>query len=474
MQYQDFLTRLYGVLDPRAIVPAVDWEPFTNGLRCAGGKPLAVLSPGNVDELRAIVRVCAASGLAVVPQGANSGLVGAAVPDSSGRQVIVLTRRLKSIRALGIADAVAVVEAGVRLSQLNAALEPHRLQLGIDLGADPSIGGMVATNTGGSRMMRYGDMRRHILGLEVVLADREATLISGLRLTRKDNSRLGWAPLVSGSGGALGIVTAAAIELDPLPRQSATMLFALDGIEAAPAIVAALRDTLGELLSACEIMSRASVDVALSHNPNLANPFRGMLPEQMMLVEVSTSLDRSLIDVEAALIGVAESLFGDDALNIEDALVVPPPVAWALRHAISDALKKEGEVIGLDIGLPLAALPAFRNDAATMLEENYPWLKLCDFGHCGDGGVHFNLVWPHAAGPDNREPARSEVRMRLYEAVVALGGSFSAEHGLGPSNATAYGQFTPPAEMRLAQGLRRIFDPQELLARALSSVDPAR
>lgn len=407
----------------------------------------------------------------VVPQGANSGLVGAAVPDNSGRQVVILTRRLDAIRQLAIADAVAVVEAGVQLSQLNTALEPHSLQLGIDLGADPSIGGMVATNTGGSRMMRFGDMRRHVLGLEVVLADREATLVSGLRLTRKDNSRLGWAPLVSGAGGALGIITAAAIELDPLPRQSATMLFALGGVGAVPTLVTALRGALGELLSACEIMSRASINVALRHNPNLKNPFRSVLPEQVMLVEVSTSLDPSLVDVERALLGIAETLFGYEALGIEDALVVPPTVAWSLRHAISDSLKKEGEVIGLDISLPLAVFPTFRIEMAAMLEAKYPWIKLCDFGHCGDGGVHFNLVWPQGTGPENREPARSDVRMRIYEAVVALGGSFSAEHGLGPSNAAAFGRFTSLGEMQLVRGLRKIFDPQELLARALPQIE---
>lgn len=470
MQYQDFLTRLDGIVDPRAIVPPADWEPFANGLRCAGGKPLAVLSPASVDELRAVVRVCVGLGLPVIPQGANSGLVGAAVPDGTARQVVLLTRRLNSIRQLAIADAMAVVEAGVRLSQLNGALEPHGLQLGVDLGADPSIGGMVATNTGGSRMMRYGDMRRHILGLEVVLADRDATLVSSLRLTRKDNSRLGWAPLVSGAGGALGIVTAAAIELDPLPRQSATMLLALGGIDEIPALVTELRRMFGEFLSACEIMSKAAMDVALRQNPGLKNPFRA-LPEQAVLVEISTGLDNSVIDADGVLLGAAEKLFEREVLGIEDALVVPPSIAWALRHAISDSLKKEGEVIGLDIGLPLAALPTFRAEAVAMLAARYPWFNLCDFGHCGDGGVHFNLVWPPGSGPADREAARGDVRMRIYEAVVAVGGSFSAEHGLGPSNADALRQFTPPEEMRLAQGLRRIFDPQELLARALPSVE---
>lgn len=472
MNYQDFMSRLDGMVDPQSIVPSADWEPFVNGMRCAGGAPLAVLAPGNVDELRAIVGLCVEAQLPVVPQGANSGLVGAAVPDSSGRQVVVLTRRLDTIRQLAIADAVAVVEAGVRLSQLNRTLETHGLQLGIDLGADPSIGGMVATNTGGSRMMRYGDMRRHVLGLEVVLADREATLISGLRLMRKDNSRLGWAPLISGAGGALGIITAAAIELDPLPTQSATMLFALGGIEAVPSLVTVLRGALGELLSACEIMSRASIEVALRHNPSLKNPFRGAPPEQVVLVEVSTNLDRSLVDAEEALLKASEALFGHDALDIRDALVVPAPIAWSLRHAISDSLKKEGEVIGLDVGLPLAALPEFRKEAAAMLAASYPWLKLCDFGHCGDGGLHFNLVWPHGAGPDSREPARSAVRMCIYEAVVALGGSFSAEHGLGPSNTAAFELFTSPEEIRVGRALRRIFDPQQLLGRALPPAKP--
>lgn len=465
MQYQDLLTRLEASIDPATIVPPSEWAPFINGNRCPGGTPLAVLSPASVDELRAIVRFCVEAGLPIVPQGANSGLVGASVPDDSGRQIVLLTRRLNSIRHLAIADAVAIAEAGVLLSQLNGALEAHHLQLGIDLGADPSIGGMVATNTGGSRMLRYGDMRRHILGLEVVLADKEATLISSLRLTRKDNSRLGWAPLVNGAGGALGIVTAAAIELDPLPRQRATMLIALADIAGAPALVEQFRHSLGEFLSACEIMSRAAMDAALRHNPGVRNPFQGALPEQAMLVEVSTGLGVSVLDVEAILVGAAEQLFAGTDNGVEDAFVVPPTVAWALRHAISDSLKREGEVIGLDIGLPLEALPAFRKRTVAMLDSDYPWLKLCDFGHCGDGGVHFNLIWPHGSGSADREPLRRAVRMRIYDDVVALGGSFSAEHGLGPSNAEAFLRFTPPDEIGLSDRLRRSFDPHALLSR---------
>jgi FAD/FMN-containing dehydrogenase len=464
--YQDLLARLDGAVDPRTIVPPQDWGPFVNGLRCPPGLAFAVLAPRDVAELRLLVRLCVEAELPIVPQGANSGLVGAGVPDDSRRHVVLLTHRLRAIRQISIDDAVVVAEAGVRLSHLNSELALHGLQLGIDLGADPSIGGMVATNTGGSRMLRYGDMRRHILGLEVVMADASATLVSNLRLTRKDNSRLGWSQLVSGAGGALGIVTAAAIELDRTPQQCATMLVGLNDLARLPALVSRLRALLGEFLSACETMSKASMEVALRHNPSIRCPFQA-LPEHAVLFEVSSCLEPSVVDVDAILIDAAEKLFASADLGIGNALVVPPSAAWTLRHAISDSLKKEGEVIGLDISLPLGEFPPFRSQMAAILAADDPFLQLCDFGHCGDGGVHFNLVWPTGAGPADRAGVFREIRMRIYDAVVKRGGSFSAEHGLGPANAEAFEAFTPTEELRLTESLRRLFDPKQLLSRAL-------
>lgn len=465
--YQDLLSRITGSVDPGTIISPGNWETFASGLRCPAGRPFAVFAPQDVEELRFLVRICVEAGWPIIPQGANSGLVGASVPDDSGRQVVLSTHRLRAIRRFSMADAAVVAEAGVRLSQLNGELEPHGLHLGVDLGADPSIGGMVATNTGGSRMLRYGDMRRHILGLEVVMADADATLISSLCLTRKDNSRLGWSQLVSGAGGALGIVTAVALELDQLPKQSATMLVALDDLASLPMLVGRLRQLLGEFLSACESMSKAAMDVALRHNPGIKNPFHGRMPDHAVLFEVSSCLDRSAIDIDAIMIDAAEKLLASGDLEIADALVVPPSIGWALRHAISDSLRKEGEVIGLDISLPLGAFPAFRADMARELAADYPWLRLCDFGHCGDGGVHFNLVWPEVEGPPDGKAMVQDIRMRVYDAVVERGGSFSAEHGLGPANALAFQAFTPEAELNLTNRLRRLFDPEQLLGRAL-------
>lgn len=305
------------------------------------------------------------------------------------------------------------------------------------------------------------------------MADADATLISSLCLTRKDNSRLGWSQLVSGAGGALGIVTAVALELDQLPRQSATMLVALDDLASLPMLVGRLRQLLGEFLSACESMSNAAMDIALRHNPGIKDPFHNGMPEHAVLFEVSSCLDRSAIDIDAIMIDAAEKLLASGDLEIADALIVPPSVGWALRHAISDSLRKEGEVIGLDISLPLGEFPAFRADMARILKADYPWLRLCDFGHCGDGGVHFNLVWPAGEGPHHDKAMVQDIRMRVYDAVVERGGSFSAEHGLGPANSLAYQVFTPDAELNLTNRLRRLFDPDQLLARALP-IDPAK
>lgn len=455
------------LVDQRGIIPESNWESYITGWRCAPGIPLMVIAPGSVEQMRAVIRYCVAERLEIVPQGANTGLVGAGIPHDKGNSVILSSERLTEIRQFSVCDAVVIAEAGVRLSTLNQHVSESDLQLGIDLGADPSIGGMVATNTGGSRMMRYGDMRRHLLGVEIILADENASMLSNLSLVRKDNSRLGWSQLVAGSGGALGIVTAAALALDTVPVQTATLMFGLRSANSLPIVVPALRGALGELLSAVEGISGAALATVLEHQSGLKNPFAGEIPEYALLVEVATRLPPRLLDLQEPLLDAAESLLADLGADLIDAVVLPPRNAWALRHSISGALQRSGEVIGLDVSVPLASFPDFRREAEALLATRYPELCLCDFGHCGDGGVHFNIVIPPAFALEDRVCLRVDIRQRIYAMAAAFGGSFSAEHGLGPANSDAYLTHIPAPERAIASAIRRIFDPAQLVSRAL-------
>ena len=443
------------------------WNEFETGWRCKPGNAFCVVAPRNVEELRSVVRRCVADRLPLVPQGALTGLVGASVPDDTGTMVVVSTQRLKSVRHFSACDGIIVAESGLRLSDVNAQGLPHGLMLGIDLGADPSIGGMVSTNTGGSRLLRYGGMRQHLLGAEIVLADADATLITHLPLVRKDNSHIGWSNLVAGAGGSFGFISAASIALDPIPAQQATALIALETLDILPLLVGTLRATCGELLTACEGMSSGAIEAVLRHRTDIRQPFAFGVPNYTVLVELSTSVESDMLDLDALLLSKLASMFDDTALAISDIVLVPPEKAWALRHAISAALALDGDVIGLDISLPLEQLPAFRERWKKRLATEAPWTRLCDFGHCGDGGLHFNFVSPRATSISDQSVSIQYIREVICREVNALDGSFSAEHGLGPTNAQIYSALIPPSEQEFVRAMKSIVDPYDLLSRAL-------
>jgi FAD/FMN-containing dehydrogenase len=460
------LTDLAGILDTRSIVPAEDAAPYERGYRYGAGRASCVVRPGSVEELRAIVDYCARNQVRLVAQSANTGLVGASNPDDRGDQVLVNLDRLAGVESIDPLDRSAVVLAGTRLSKVNEAARPHGLYFPIDLGADPSIGGMVATNTGGSRMLRYGDVRTNLLGLEVILADVAAPILSDLAGLRKDNSGLDWKHLFVGTGGTFGIITRARINLHILPLRATTALIVPRGQEDIPSIVSLL-EGLGDLLHACEGMSRNAMLAAFRHNPSLRNPFVGDIPPYVLLVELATSLpDSIVIDLEDALADALALGFSGSIPLIEDVLVGPAPDFWAIRHSISDGVARSGLVIAFDISVKRSELLAFRAAATRMIACDFPMLEVYDFGHCGDGGDHFNLVWPGAGllPAVERQPVIDAVRLALYDLVVRdFGGTFSAEHGVGPHNQGFYDRYTPEAERTLSRSLKALLDAQNLV-----------
>ncbi|QUD90478.1 FAD-binding oxidoreductase [Phenylobacterium montanum] len=460
---------LAALVGEAGVVARDDFARFEQGIRYGGaGRAAAVVRPASVEQVRAVVRYAYAAGVRLVPQGANTGLVAASTPDESGEQIVLSLERLAGSPVLDPAARTAVVGAGTRLSALNAAAEPHGLSFPIDLGADPTIGGMIATNTGGARLIRYGDVRHNLLGLEAVIADEEASVVGDLRGLRKNNSGLDLKSLLAGSGGALAIVTRACLNLHPLPRQTATALAIPVSHAVLPELVRRLEEQAGEFLTAAEGMSKNALTAALRHAPQLRNPFGGGgPPDYALLVELcSTAGPDSGVDVEQILMGVlGECMEGPDAL-LSDALVGRGGELWAIRHALPAGVAAEGQVIAFDLAFPRTALPAFRAEMTAELARAWPFLKLCDFGHLGDGGDHFNLVWPKDA-PHPYDPAVVlQVRDLVYDrAVHGHGGSFSAEHGLGPYNIDYYRRYAAPADQAAAAGLKRLFDPKGLLGR---------
>jgi FAD/FMN-containing dehydrogenase len=448
-----------GVLDS-----SQDLGKYERGYRIGAGRALAVARPGTSDELRSVMRYCFAQNLRVVPQGANTGLVGASTPDRSGEQVVVSLERMRGLEAIDSHNRTACVLAGTRLSELNTAAGRHDLFFPIDLGSDPSLGGMVATNTGGSRLLRYGDVQRNLLGLEVVLADADATVLSDLSGLRKDNTGVDLKQLFVGTSGAFGIVSRVQVELHRRPRQTATALVVPRRHADVPDLLAMLESRAGEFLAAFEGMSSNAMAAALAHNGRLRNPFSvPELPEYAVLVELASAIDAAQLDLSELLAQLLVQSMESDEPAIMDAVAGRPEDFWALRHSISDGIRAAGVVVGFDISVPRSRLPALRAELLQLLGASYPQLRICDFGHCGDGGDHFNLVWPRSAG--EYDPGVVDaVRELIYERVVCgYGGSFSAEHGVGPHNIAFYRRYSSAIERALAANLKRFCDPKGLL-----------
>jgi FAD/FMN-containing dehydrogenase len=346
------------------------------------------------------------------------------------------------------------VSAGVRRSALDEAAAPDGLWFPIDLASDPALGGMVATNTGGARMLRHGDVRRRLLGLEAVVADDELSVLDDLTTLRKDNTGPGPSSWFVGSCGALGVVTRVAVELEHLPVERACALIAPSGPAATLRVLRAVESGLGPLLSAFEVMSHAATEAALDTVDGLHRPFPGPLPELVVLAEADGPIGTADI-LERVVAALADG-------DVADAVLAPPEEAWALRHSITEGLARRGVVVGFDVSVPRSELVGFRADARRLVADALPRATVADFGHWGDGGVHCNLVFPADAPPDGSE--RALARQLVFGcAVDDHRGSYSAEHGIGPHNADWWRRVTPAANRRAIRTLRDRFDPDRVL-----------
>lgn len=434
-----------------------DLDRYSSDGRGATGSALAIVRPSSADEVAAIMRLSAATGVRLVPQGARTGLVGAGLTDKNGDAVILSLERLARAPVIDPLNRTAEVDAGVLLSTLNAAAEPHGLFFPIDLGADPSIGGMVAANTGGARFLRYGDVRRNLLALEVVTAEGAARVIDLGAPLWKNNSGLDLKQLFVGSSGSLGIVTRATVALSPKPAVAITAMLALAEAEAATPLLAALEAAFGTLLTAFEGISGAALSAALDHVPNLRDPFPAARPDYAVLVELSAgaAFDAALLEEK---LGETLSPWLECG-TLLDASIDHGHRLWAIRHAVPEGLRASGRVVACDIALKRGDVMRFRTDLRERLAAAVPQLALHDFGHIGDGGLHFNLVWPPAAGPFDAALA-DRARDIIFAAVVQdYGGSFSAEHGVGPSNAAYYSRFVAPEIRAIAGDIQALIAP---------------
>lgn len=456
---EGFLAAARSICGADFVVDGASIEPrYLEPARYAPGRAAALLRPGTTAQLAELVRLCAAQGLTLVVQGAHTGLVRAATPTDAARHVLLCTERLREVFDFDPLDRTLRVSAGFKLSEVNERLEAHGLSFPIDLSADPSIGGMLAHNTGGTRMLRHGDVRANTLGLTAVLAD--GRVLQAGKGLQKDNAGLALQQLLIGSSGALGLITEAVLKLQPLPRQRAVALVApthLDDVF--PLYQQLMAGELAGLISAFEGISRPALQAALRHRGDPGRLFDGQLPEYALLIELASELPAARLDLNALLQELLEAEFG---AKVADAVIGADEEIWGLRHSISEGLRDEGKVIGFDLSLPRRHFMRFRAEAAAWLVAEFAPARVADFGHLGDGGLHFNLVWPHGeAALDAAATAR--LRAGVYAIAARFGGSFSAEHGIGPQVQDSYWQLTEATQLQLSGAIQSLFDPGHLM-----------
>jgi FAD/FMN-containing dehydrogenase len=454
---------LHALVGERGLLQAVDMTAYEQGARYGQGQALSVVRPANVKEVQAVVRWCSENGVRLVPQGANTGLVGSSTPDASGTQVVLSTSRLRGLCEVDAANRSVTVDAGVTLQELNDQLEPHGLWFPIDLGANPTVGGMVAANTGGTRLVRYGDVRHNLLALQAVLLSPAGELLNMGRALRKDNTGPDLKQLFVGSSGAGAILTRATLEVHVRPNQSATALVVPTSDEAVLQLLQALERDLGEYLSAFEGLSGNAMQAAIDHVPGLRNPFSpDPAPDFAVLIELETASSETYtgVDLQESLNQFLQDQFEK---TIENAVIGNGHELWHLRHSISDGARAMGKPIAFDVSVPRSQIMAFRRAACELVAAEFPFLHVVDFGHIADGGVHFNVIWCSDSDQAYDDAIVMKLRDRIYAMVVQeYAGSFSAEHGVGPHNIAYYQRYTTQTERQLAQGLRQLVDPMHL------------
>lgn len=444
------------------LTEGADVVPFSKDWRGRySGQPLCVVRPGTAAELAEVVRLCAEADVAMVPQGGNTGLCGGATPTESRPEVIVSTNRLKRIRAVDPHNNTVTVEAGCTLYEVQQAAEAANRFFPLSLASEgtATIGGNLSTNAGGVQVLRYGNARELVLGIEAVLPD--GRLWDGLRGLRKDNTGYDLKHLFIGAEGTLGFITAAVLKVFPMPRVKLTAWAAVSDPAAAVALLSRLRDAMGDRVTAFELVGREALDLVLKNIPNSREPLANK-PQWQVLIELTDTLKADLAEpLEQVFMEASEEgLVLDAAVATSEAQAA---ALWSLRENISEAQRIEGVSIKHDIAVPVSRIAEFIARADAALEAKFPGLRIVCFGHIGDGNLHYNQSKPVVQDNAMFISQSDEVNRVVHDLVAELSGSISAEHGLGQLKRDEIRLYKSDVEMDLMRRIKQALDPQGLM-----------
>ncbi|RAK60060.1 hydroxyacid dehydrogenase [Phenylobacterium hankyongense] len=456
----DVLSRLKAVLgadgwsqDPERLAPKlVEWRD-----RWVGATPFLAL-PRTTADVAAVVGICFEAGVAITPQGGNTGLVGGQIPQG---EVLLSTERMRTIREVETFDDVLVAEAGVTLAAVHeaAAAVNRRFPLGLASEGSATVGGVVSTNAGGTQVLRYGMVRNLVLGLEAVLPNGEVW--NGLKHLRKDNTGYDLKQLLIGAEGTLGVVTAAGLKLYPVMASRAVAMAGVESPEAAIRLLARAKDETGGAVEAFELMGRLGVEFALKNIAGTRDPLAEPHP-WYVLAEFSSGEPGS---AEAAMERFLAS--GLEAGLIRDAVVAQTDAQakalWAIRENQSPAQKPEGATWKHDVSVPVSQVAAFLAEATAAMQAFAPGARVAAFGHMGDGNIHYDVLRPDGGSDAEHSAKRNDGSRIVHDIVAKLGGSISAEHGLGSMKTAEAERYKSPVEVQALRAIRLALDPKRIM-----------
>lgn len=459
------LERIAAIVGPQGLLTeASDVEPYVIDWRgIYRGTTPAVVRPATTDEVAEVVRLCAETRTRVVPQGGNTGMCGASVPHLDAGEVVLTLSRMNRILDIDPLNNTLTAQAGCILANLQqAAAEVDRL-FPLSLGAEGScqIGGNISTNAGGVNVLRYGNTRDLVLGLEVVLPD--GRVWNGLRTLRKDNTGYDLKHLFIGAEGTLGIITAAVLKLFPRPHAAATAWAAVRDPESALAFFALLREHCGDRITAYELMSRRCIDLVLTHIPGTRDPLAEPHAWHLLMELTDSNAETGLRpELERALEAGLEAGLLDDAVLAESA--TQSQALWRIRESIPEAAKAEpGMLYRHDIAVAVSQVPSFIRDAEQALLAAFPGADIICFGHLGDGNLHYNTYIAGRARSDAAAREAHDVTDLVYDIVHRYGGSFSAEHGIGLAKVAELRRYKSPVEHDLMRTIKQALDPRGIM-----------
>jgi len=457
----EFNARLAAIVGAQNVLTAKDDVApyYTDWRHVYSGKGIAVVRPGSTQEVSAVVGLCASEGTAIVPQAGNTGLVGGSIPTGRRKEIVLSVGRLNRILDLDALNDTMTVQAGCILQNLQQAADDAGRLFPLSLAAEGScqIGGNLSTNAGGVGVLRFGNARDLVLGLEVVLPD--GRIWNGLKALRKDNTGYDLKHLFMGAEGTLGIITAAVLKLFPKPSASATAWIAVESPRRAVELLASLRGLMGDRLTAFELISRVCLDAVIKCKPSIADPLRGRHPWYVLAELTDGGKQEDLAArAEAALVECTErGILIDVALAQSEG---QSRALWAIRETIPEA---QFTNVKHDVSVPVSSIPRMIDEGLAELAKAFPGCVGLIFGHIGDGNLHYNIAMPDEAGTQALMGKKKEVNEIVYEVVDRLRGSISAEHGVGQQKREAIKARKSPVEMELMQRVKDALDPQGIM-----------